>query len=233
VIRARVVPGPRVWLFDLDNTLHNASRSAFPQLNAAMTDYTVAALGLARPEADVLRHQYWRRYGATMLGLVRHHGVDAAHFLHHTHELPGLESRLELHRADIAAIARLPGRRYVLTNSPRAYAQRVLGELGLMRYFDAVLSIEDMRMFGHWRPKPDARSLHRIAQRLRTRPSRCVLVEDALENLKAATRVGMHTVWLQRWLKKAGGAAPGQARPCRKAPGVAQRVHHARHIRRA
>jgi putative hydrolase of the HAD superfamily len=231
MIRARVVPGPRVWLFDLDNTLHNASHSAFPQLNAAMTDYTVRALGVARAQADALRHHYWRRYGATMLGLVRHHGVDATHFLQHTHELPGLEARLELHRADIAAIACLPGRRYVLTNSPRAYAQRVLAELGLRRHFDAVLSIEDMRMFGHWRPKPDTRSLHRIAQRLRTRPSRCVLVEDAVENLKAAACVGMHTVWLQRWLKKAGHSALGQARPCRKASGVAQRVHHARQIR--
>ena len=34
------------------------------------------------------------RYGATLPGLVRHHGVKAGHFLHHTHLLPGLESRL-------------------------------------------------------------------------------------------------------------------------------------------
>ncbi|MFP4906040.1 HAD family hydrolase, partial [Paraburkholderia sp. BR14261] len=29
--------GTPVWLFDLDNTLHNASRAIFPAINAGMT----------------------------------------------------------------------------------------------------------------------------------------------------------------------------------------------------
>ena len=41
-------------------------------------------------------------------------------------------------------------------------------------------------MFGHLRPKPDARMLRRVAARLRCAPSRCVLVEDTLEHQKAA-----------------------------------------------
>ena len=42
-------------------------------------------------EAARLREHYWSRYGATLLGLVRHHGVKAAHFLEQTHLHPGLE----------------------------------------------------------------------------------------------------------------------------------------------
>jgi putative hydrolase of the HAD superfamily len=49
-------------------------------------------LALTRAEAEHLRGRYWQRYGATLLGLVRHHGVKAAHFLHDTHALPGLGS---------------------------------------------------------------------------------------------------------------------------------------------
>jgi putative hydrolase of the HAD superfamily len=237
---ARARHGACVWLFDLDNTLHNASKAAFPYLNASMTAYTQAQLGLGREEADALRHRYWRRYGATMLGLVRHHGVDAAHFLHHTHELPGLEARLELNRADIQAIRRLPGRRFVLTNSPMRYALRVLSELGIAHLFEGVVSIEDMRMFGQWRPKPDARSLRAVAVRLGVPCGRCVLVEDAPENLRAARRIGMHTVWLQRWLRQAAHAQHRRAVAQGMAPAlrhlgspayVDQRVHHARHIR--
>ena len=36
----------RVWVFDLDNTLHNASPHIFPHINRAMTAYLQAHLGL-------------------------------------------------------------------------------------------------------------------------------------------------------------------------------------------
>ncbi len=193
----------RVWLFDLDNTLHNASHAAFGGINLGMTEYLVRELGLARDAADALRHDYWRRYGATLLGVVRHHGVEAAHFLHHTHLLPGLEGRVHGHAHDFDAIARLPGRKFVLSNAPRAYADRVLGALGIGRLFDGVLSIEDMTMFGQLRPKPDARMLRRVAVKLGVAPSRCVLVEDTLAHQKSARRVGMATVWMQRWARHA------------------------------
>jgi len=92
-----------VWLFDLDNTLHNASRAAFRQITEHMTTYMIEELGLDPAEADRLRRHYWLRYGATLLGLMRHHGVKARDFLHHTHVLPGLEARVHGHPHDFAA----------------------------------------------------------------------------------------------------------------------------------
>ena len=190
----------RVWLFDLDNTLHNASHFAFGGINGAMTEYIVRELSMTPPEADALRRAYWLRYGATLLGLVRHHGVRADHFLHHTHVLPGLEDSVHGHPHDLQALRRLRGRKVILTNAPRAYALRVLGVLGIARAFDAIFAIEDMRMFGELRPKPDARMLRRLAARLRVPPHRCTLVEDTLAHQKAARRIGMKTVWMQRWM---------------------------------
>src|SRR3954453_20546955 len=84
----------RVWLFDLDNTLHDASHAAFGPISAAMSAYIVEHVGVAEDAATALRQHYWRRYGATLLGMVRHHGVLPAHFLEHTHRLPGLEERV-------------------------------------------------------------------------------------------------------------------------------------------
>jgi putative hydrolase of the HAD superfamily len=194
---------PRVWLFDLDNTLHNASHAAFASIDESMTNYIVEELGVSPGEAHALRLTYLLRYGATLAGLVRHHGVDPAHFLHHTHLLPGLEGRVHGHSHDFDAIARLPGRKFVLTNAPRAYALRVLGVLGVGMLFDGVLSIEDMAMFGHLRPKPDTRMLRSIAARLKVPPSRCVLVEDTLQHQKAAFSIGMRTAWMQRWVRRA------------------------------
>jgi putative hydrolase of the HAD superfamily len=194
---------PRVWLFDLDNTLHNASASSFPGIDERMSDYIVEELGVGPEEAHALRLTYLLRYGATLLGLVRHHGIKAEHFLHQTHLLPGLEGRVHGHPHDFDAIARLPGRKYIVTNAPRAYAMRVLGALGIGMWFDGVLSIEDMVMFNHLRPKPDTRMLRWVAARLKTHPTHCVLVEDTLQHQKAAHSIGMATVWMQRWARKA------------------------------
>ena len=201
-----------VWLFDLDNTLHDAGAWVFSAMNETMQRYVVETLGVSAAEADALRSRYWRRYGSTMLGLVRHHAVRPAHFLQETHRFPGLEARVTGHRHDLAAIGRLRGRRVVLTNAPRAYALRVLGALGIARLFDAVIAIEDMRMFGHWRPKPDRRMLRAVAHRLGVRPSRCVLVEDSLDNVLAARRVGMQPVWMQRFARRGAHAGPRVAR---------------------
>lgn len=201
----------RVWLFDLDDTLHDASTASLPQLHVSFGEYIQTHLGLDPAASDDLRRRYWLRYGATLLGLVRHHGVRAAHFLHHTHLLPGLERRVRGHGGDLAALRRLVGRKYILTNAPAAYTWRVLRALGIERWFDGVISIEDMHMFGDLRPKPDARMLRHVAARLGVAPSRCALVEDTLVHQKSARRVGMKTVWMQRWVRAAQASrSPGR-----------------------
>ena len=218
-----------VWLFDLDDTLHDASTASLPGLHVSFGEYIQQHLLMTRGEADALRRRYWQRYGATLLGLVKHHGVDAAHFLHHTHLLPGLEAAVRGHAHDFAALKALPGRKFILTNAPRAYAERVLGVLGIRRCFEALISIEDMHVFGELRPKPDARMLRTLLARLRVPASRCVLVEDTLQHQKSARRVGMKTVWMQRWTRAA--AKPG-ARFSMQPPYVDLKARQLRALRR-
>lgn len=221
----------RVWLFDLDNTLHDASHAAFGATNEAMNAYIIEHLGVDQAEAGRLRVRYLHRYGATLLGLVRHHAVDAAHFLEQTHLHPGLEDRLRMSLHDRAVLKRLSGRKIVLTNAPRGYTMRVLNTLGLAPLFDDVVSIEDMTMFGDLRPKPDARMFRHLAARLKVRPVDCILVEDVLANQRTARGIGMRTAWMRRYLEGRwgghlrGGASHGAnnaraARPGRREVGV-------------
>lgn len=222
----------KVWLFDLDNTLHNASHAAFGMVDVSMTAYIERELSLSTEEADRLRHDYWARYGATLLGLMRHHGVKPMHFLEQTHLLPGLEQRVRGHPHDFAALKRLPGEKYILTNAPGSYTTRVLRSLGIAHLFDGVIPIERMRMFGHWRPKPDARLFRRLAARLRTTPSGCTLVEDTLAHQKQAFRVGMHTVWMQRWLRKGKHGPEVGVYLLRRPAYVCARIHSLQQLQR-
>src|ERR687893_480495 len=83
-----------VWIFDLDNTLHNAGPHIFPHINRSMTEYLQRELGLDAEGASALRQQYWKRYGATLLGLMRPHGTDPRRFLWETHQFPDLARML-------------------------------------------------------------------------------------------------------------------------------------------
>lgn len=186
--------GPPVWLLDLDNTLHDAGREIFPWINIAMTEYVSRRLALPTDEASALRVHYWRRYGATLLGLIRHHQIDPHEFLRETHPFGDLHRLVGPDHGLRDALRRLPGRKLVVTNGPRDYAAAVLRRLGLTPVLDGLVSVEDMRFAGRWRPKPSRRMLRLIIARLRVLPARCVLVEDSPENIASARALGLRTV---------------------------------------
>lgn len=186
--------GRIAWIFDLDNTLHNATPHIFPHINRAMTAYLQRHLHLDEAEAGLLRRRYWLRYGATLLGLMRHHGTDPGHFLWHTHQFEDLPRMVVGEPLLKTALRRLPGRKYLLSNAPVHYADAVLQVLGIRGMFDAVYSIEHQR----FRPKPDAYGYLRLCRTHHLPPRRCIMVEDTLENLRTAKRLGMKTVWVSR-----------------------------------
>ena len=200
----RVAQQGGAWIFDLDNTLHNATVHVFPHINRAMTAYVQTHLNLSEIDADALRLTYWRRYGATILGLIRHHETDPAHFLWHTHQFPDLPNVLVAEPMLRATLTRLPGRKFVFSNAPVHYAEAVLRALGIHDLFADVYTIEHTR----YRPKPDTFGFLRLCRSHHLHPRRCIMVEDKLENLKTAKRLGMKTVWVTGALVTRG-RAPG------------------------
>jgi putative hydrolase of the HAD superfamily len=187
----------RVWFFDLDDTLHEASHAIFDAIDERMTDFVQRHLELTREQADALRHDYWRRYGATMLGLVRHHGIDPHRFLRETHDFR-IEELVRIERGLARTLARLPGRKVLITNAPGAYAARVLRHVGLHRHIRMRYPIERLRVHGHFRPKPSVSMLRAVLAREglagRANAARAVLVDDSAANLKAARAAGFSTV---------------------------------------
>ena len=181
---------PRTWVFDLDNTLHNAGAHIFPHMNRAMTQYLQDYINLDEAGANELRERYWLRYGATLQGLMRHHGTDPDHFLWHTHQFPALHQMVLRQRGLRAALQRLPGRKLVYSNAPAHYIHRVLELLGISDLFEEVFTIEH----AGYRPKPDAHGFRCLFRRMRLNPVNCIMVEDTLANLKTAKRLGMKAV---------------------------------------
>lgn len=185
-------PDP-VWLFDLDNTLHNASAAIFPLIDGLMGQSIEQMLQLPPLQADALRRKYWSRYGATLIGLVKHHGVNAADFLQRSHDFD-LTNQLISENNLRQQLQRLPGRKLIFTNAPANYAHRVLNALGIARYFERVFSVEDMLLQQQYRPKPSTALMRQTIRLLGVNASQCIFVDDTLRNLKAAYQLGIKTV---------------------------------------
>lgn len=189
----------RIWLFDLDNTLHNASPHIFPHINRSMREYIERHLGLDAQAANRLRQDYWLRYGATLLGLIRHHGTDPHHFLRETHQFPDLQRMIVFEKPLLHTLRRLPGRKIIFSNAPRHYAQAVLRLTGLERHFSAVYAIENLK----FRPKPMLAGFRALLAAERLNPRQCIMVEDSLPNLVSAKKLGMRTVLVSTGSRRA------------------------------
>lgn len=181
-----------VWIFDLDNTLHNAEQHIFPHINRSMTDYLQQHLKLDEISANELRMHYWQRYGATLSGLMQHHATDPNHFLRNTHQFPQLSQMVMCEPRLRHVLKRLPGKKLVFSNAPQHYAHAVLQLLCIDDLFDDVFTIEHMR----YQAKPRLAGFIRLLRKHHLNPARCVMVEDSAENLQAAKRLGMRTVWV-------------------------------------
>ncbi len=182
----------RLWIFDLDNTLHDASPHIFPHINKSMTAYLQQHLQLDEVAANELRIHYWQRYGATLSGMMRHHDTDPDHFLWHTHQFPELAKMVLREPRLRQVLQRLPGKKILYTNAPQHYAHEVLKLLRIADLFDEVMAVEHTG----YRPKPHVFGFLRLLQKHRVKPAQCVMVEDSLENLRTAKKLGMRTVWV-------------------------------------
>lgn len=188
----RLPPSRRVWIFDLDNTLHDARVHIFPSMHLQINAWLKRNLGLDEEGANLLRQGYWRRYGTTLHGLMRHHGTDPREFLWQTHQFPDIDRMVVYDNALRHALQRLQGRKLLFSNAPRHYVDAVLRAMRLHRYFDSVYTIESTR----FRPKPAYAGFHVLMRAYHLDAHRCAFVDDSLDNLRAAKRLGMSTVWV-------------------------------------
>lgn len=176
------------WVFDLDNTLYPAESTLYQDIGRRMTAYVARLTGLDAVEAEALQERYFYEYGATIVGLVRHHGVDAADFLADVHDV---DVGVVAPDPELAAlIGALPGRKFIFTNGGGGHGQRLAARLGLDGLFDGVFDIESVGLT----PKPQPEAYRRLVALARLDPPRAVLVEDTLRNLEPAATLGFTTV---------------------------------------
>jgi putative hydrolase of the HAD superfamily len=176
------------WVFDLDNTLYPHHLNLWQQVDVRIRDYIVGLLKVTHDEAFRMQKDYYKRYGTTLRGLMKEHGLEPDEFLDIVHQID--YSPLTPNPALGAAIEELPGRKLILTNGTRNHADEVLRRLGIDKHFEDIFDIKSAEL----EPKPNAAVYERFLARHRVDPRQAVLFEDLARNLEVPHALGMTTV---------------------------------------
>ncbi len=194
------------WIFDLDNTLYPASSNLFHQIDTRMGEFVAKFLNVDMAEARRIQKQYYRDYGATLRGLMRHHGLDPEAYLTYVHDID--HSPIQPDPRLAQALRQLDGQKIVFTNGSRDHALRVLDRLGITDVFDHIHDIAD----SDYIPKPHRTPYDKLVNDNAIDPGRAVIFEDIARNLEIPHALGMGTVLVQdrEFHPDDGTGLPGQ-----------------------
>jgi putative hydrolase of the HAD superfamily len=179
----------RFLVCDLDDTLYSPESGLMRAVGRLIIRYMIERVKLSLQDAQQLKRRYYERFGATMRGLIMHHGVDPEDYLAFVHNLP-LEQFIQADPALDAMLAAIPLQKAIFTNATREHAQNVLGILGVSHHFEHIVDVRD---FG-FNSKPHPDSYQKLLQILDAQPEECILVDDSIHNLAPAKAMGMATV---------------------------------------
>jgi 2-haloalkanoic acid dehalogenase type II len=94
----------------------------------------------------------------------------------------------------------------IVTDGDSVNVDRLVRHLGLAKYFDAIITSEEIRAY-----KPDPRLYVAAAETLRARPENCLFVSDTALDLRGAAALGMRTAYLPRRLLSQDADLPNNA----------------------
>ena len=180
----------RDWIFDLDNCLYPAGSRLFELIDQKMTAYIERLLNVDSVEARRIQKMHFHGSGTTLAGLMKHHDVDPHHFMGDVHDIP--LDRLSQDDRLVAALGKLPGRKFIHTNGNADYAWKVLDRLGLAAEIDHLHDI----FAADLTPKPEVHGYRKLLDQFGIEPTQALMVEDMVRNLSPAKQLGMTTVWV-------------------------------------
>jgi putative hydrolase of the HAD superfamily len=176
------------WVFDLDNTLYPHHLNLWQQVDDRIRDFIAEFLKVPHDQAFRIQKDYYKRYGTTMRGLMTEHGMKPDDYLEFVHRID--HSPLTPDPTLGAALARLPGRKLVLTNGTRKHADAVMRKLAVHEHFEDVFDIVAAEL----EPKPSPKTYERFLARHDVDPRKAAMFEDLARNLEAPHALGMVTV---------------------------------------
>ncbi len=186
------------WIFDLDNTIYDPNLKIFDQIDLRMKKFISSKLNISHEKAFKIQKKFYKEYGTTLSGLMKHYKIQPNEFLKFVHDVD--LSNLKKCSSLFKEINQLPGRKIIYTNGDQDYAKKVLNSLGVESLFEYILDITKSNFI----PKPSIDPLITYLKINKIQANSCVYFEDLEKNLENAHKYGITTVHIkdQKNIKK-------------------------------
>jgi putative hydrolase of the HAD superfamily len=175
-------------IFDLDNTLYPPETGLLQNVSNNISKFIEKKLRLSEKEANILREKYKEKYGITLSGLIKHHGIDFNEFDKFVYNI-NYESKLKKDNNLYNILKRINLKKIIYTNSGEIHSLKVLKQLGLDNLFDDVITIEKLNFLA----KPTKESITYFLKLTSVKPKNSLFFEDSETNLFAAEQFGFKT----------------------------------------
>jgi putative hydrolase of the HAD superfamily len=176
-------------VFDLDDTLYPKSCGLMTAVAHRIQSYVERVTGLSPDVARTTRLGYLARYGTTWRGLREEYPFDLDDYMRFVHDIDCTAYVRPNPQLD-AMLGRLPQRKIIFTNGTRRHCQSVLDALAIAHHFDLILDIHTF----DYNPKPADAAYQCLLRHLPHEPQAALYLDDRLDNLLAASRLGLATV---------------------------------------
>lgn len=178
-------------IFDMDGVLidsgahhRKAWRALLEELGVEPVHPEFWRLTIGRPAEEALPHLLGRPVSAAEARrlALRKRDLYGGFSARGTELVPGVDGF-------VGALARDRVPRAIGTSASSGDAFALLDDLGLGRYFDVIVTADDVRQ-----GKPDPEVYLLAARRIRVPTDECVVFEDSLVGIQAARRAGMRAI---------------------------------------
>jgi putative hydrolase of the HAD superfamily len=175
---------------DLDGTLYPLKNGLWDAISSKMNHYMETRLAIPPEEVPGLRQNYFRDYGTTLRGLQVHHEVDAEDYLAYVHDVP-VSEYIKPDPALQEILQALPFPKWILTNSDRNHARRILAALGVEDQFEGIIDV----LAAEYHPKPEPFVFEKaLALAGDPNPESVIFLDDIPKNLVPAKEMGFITI---------------------------------------
>ena len=185
------------WIFDLDNTLYDINLRLFNKISKRITFFIIEHLKLSEKKAKILQRKLYLKYGLTLRGLIIENNIDPDPFLDFVHDVKHPELKIDYEL--IKLLTHIIGKKYIYTNASYCHAKNILSTLGVFELFDGILDIKKTNYI----PKPDMKSYQIMKKMFHLNQfniNKSIFIEDTIDNLMPAKKIGMTTVWIENKL---------------------------------
>ncbi|ORX72050.1 pyrimidine 5'-nucleotidase [Linderina pennispora] len=181
-----------VFFFDIDNCLYPPTVGIDLMMKERIYAFA-REVGLDHADVAKTCGQYYRDYGLSVRGLIKHHHIDPRAFNEKVDGSLPLEEVIKCDPELRQMIQRVKARKWAFTNAGLEHAERVLKCLGVRDLFEGITYCDYSEH--NFACKPERPAYEKAMQEAGARdPTKCFFVDDSAKNVAMAKEFGWTAV---------------------------------------